>query len=93
MHPPGWFYILTSQKFLGPKVSFRVNMGMLLCLSTTGKCWWLVPSRQPAHSFVCGCVPLQEQRRVTLVTLAAVVVFVIVGTINLTGVVNRQQLW
>jgi hypothetical protein len=43
---------------------------------------------------VCFVVcPLQEQRRVTLVTLAAVVVFVIVGTINLTGVVNRQQLW
>jgi hypothetical protein len=36
---------------------------------------------------------LQEQRRVTLVTLAAVVVFVVVGTINLTGAVNKQQLW
>lgn len=48
-----WFYILTSQKFLGAK----------------------------------------EQRRVTLVTLAAVVVFVVVGTINLTGAVNKQQLW
>lgn len=36
---------------------------------------------------------LQEQKRVTLVTLAAVAVFIIVGTINLTGAVNRQQLW
>lgn len=56
----------------------------------------LVPSRQSLLTSVAvyHCVlPLQEQRRVTLVTLAAVVVFVIVGTINLTGVVNRQQLW
>lgn len=36
---------------------------------------------------------LQEQKRVTQVTLAAVAVFIIVGTINLTGAVNRQQLW
>ena len=36
---------------------------------------------------------LQEQKRVTQVTLAAVAVFVIVGTINLTGAVDRQKLW
>lgn len=68
---------------------------MYLC--TTGFCLLVACSIQAACSQMCvavyPCVPLQEQRRVTLVTLAAVVVFVIVGTINLTGVVNRQQLW
>jgi hypothetical protein len=36
---------------------------------------------------------LQDQRRVTLVTLAAASVFVLVGTINLTGAVDKQKLW
>jgi hypothetical protein len=35
----------------------------------------------------------QEQGRVTYVALAAVSVFLIVGGINMPGIINSQQLW